>query len=78
MSLQRIQDGVCCPIAPSEFVAWENISGNIVHPFEFTFLRAMDAAYVKETNIELKAYNERQKAAQDAAIKAAKSKRGKR
>lgn len=58
-SLQRVIDGVCRPIPPSEFVAWQSMSRNIVNHVEYDILRKMDKAYCDEMNIELKNYNER-------------------
>jgi hypothetical protein len=57
----RIRDGVCAPIPPSEFVAWAQITGNIVTIREFEILSKMERAYCDETNLEIAAYRERQK-----------------
>lgn len=59
-SIRRVRDGVCEPFPPSEFVAWRDASGNIVYPFEYAILRAMDGAYCAETNKELADYRARQ------------------
>lgn len=73
-SLWRIRDGICTPIPPSEFMAWKEATGEIVHPFEYAILRAMDAAFCAETNKELADYRVRQIEAQKAEIEAARPK----
>lgn len=69
--LKRIFDGVCAPIPWSEFLCWAQVTQSIVYADEYAILRAMDAAFCDETNIELQAYQERlkdqrEKAWQDA------------
>lgn len=59
--LTRQGDGVCFPIPPTEFVAWVQATKQIVYPWEYAILGAMDLAYVAEMNIELSAYGERQR-----------------
>jgi hypothetical protein len=59
--LRRVRDGVCEPIPPSEYEAWQRITGNIVYRHEYAILWAMDAAYCDEMNTELAAYQERLK-----------------
>ncbi|RUW55616.1 hypothetical protein EOA32_00945 [Mesorhizobium sp. M1A.F.Ca.ET.072.01.1.1] len=79
---QRIKDGVCVPIPPSEYIAWRAVTGEVLEHWEFDILRAMDAKYCAEMNIELEAYRERQREKQkveaDRAAQAAKKgRRGK-
>lgn len=57
--LKRIHDGVCCPIPPSEFVAWTVCTETIILPSEYAILRDMDLTFCEETNKELQAYRER-------------------
>jgi len=57
--LRRVRDGVCEPIPPSEFEAWQRLTGNIVYRHEYAILAAMDAAYCDEMNKELADYQER-------------------
>lgn len=77
-SLRRVRDGVCEPIPPSEFLAWKAATRNIVYPGEYDILRAMDAAFCAEMNQELRDFEERRKAKQEADIEAAKNKGGRR
>jgi hypothetical protein len=69
----RIKDGVCVPIPPSEYIAWREVSGEELEPWEFSILRAMDTTYCAEMNIELEAFrdreHERQKQEADTATK---------
>lgn len=78
LSLQRVSDGRCDPIPPSEILAWSTLTETILNPVEVSLLRAIDQAYCKEQNIELKAYRERREAEQKAAMELAKNKRGRR
>lgn len=75
-SVRRVREGVCEPLPPSEFVAWSITTGNVIHPWEYAILRAMDRIYCRETNLELIDYQERQKEAMAADASAAKKKRG--
>lgn len=59
--MQRIRDGVCEPIPPSEFMAWKAATGNIVYSAEYAVLCGMDAAYCSEMNKELADLRTRQK-----------------
>lgn len=61
--LVRTRDGVCCPIPPSEFLAWREATGNIVYPSEYAILAAVDDAYCDEMGKELEAMRIRQKEA---------------
>lgn len=58
--LRRVRDGACEPIAPTEFLAWREITGSIVYPAEYDILGSMDLAFVDEMNKELSAYRERE------------------
>lgn len=51
----RVRDGVCDPIPPSEWLAWRNLTGEIVHSWEQEALFAMDIAFCDEMNKELEA-----------------------
>lgn len=48
----RVRDGVCLPIPPSEWLAWRDLTGNIVYSWEFDILHSMDVAFCDETNKE--------------------------
>lgn len=43
--ISRINDGVCARIPPSEWDAWQRLTGELVYPEEFAILAAMDRAY---------------------------------
>lgn len=51
----RIRDGVCYLISPSEWMAWRDITRNLVYPWEFDILAAMDRAYARAVNEEIEA-----------------------
>lgn len=51
----RIRDGVCHPIPPSEWLAWQTLTGEIVYSWEHDILAAMDVAFCEEMNKELEA-----------------------
>ena len=51
----RIRDGVCSPIPPSEWLAWQTLTAEIVYPWEHGILGAMDIAFCVEMNKELEA-----------------------
>lgn len=51
--VRRVVEGVCGPIPPSEFLAWATLTDNIVYPWEYGILTAMDVAFCDETNKEL-------------------------
>jgi len=55
----RVSDGVCAPIPWTEFLAWANVTGNVVFPSEYVILRAMDATFCEETNKEFENYRAR-------------------
>lgn len=60
--LRRVDDGVCFPIAWSEFNVWAIVTSTEVTSDEFDILRAMDTAFCDEMNKELQAYQERMRA----------------
>ena len=62
---RRVHDGVCGPIQPTEIQAWIGLTRKIVYPVEYGMLAEMDDAFCRETNLELAAYRERQKAEAD-------------
>ena len=43
--ISRIVDGICKRIPPSEWLAWQSLTGTIVYPWEFDILAAMDRVY---------------------------------
>jgi len=49
----RVNDGVCSPIKPSEFLDWATLTGELVRTHEFLILHEMDLAFCEETNKEL-------------------------
>ena len=59
--LLRVQDGVCAPIPPSEFKAWLGLTGEIVYPWEYDILCAMDVAFCDQSNKELTDKHERER-----------------
>lgn len=71
--LRRVLEGVCSPIPPSEWLAWQRLTGDVVYPWEYGILAAMDIAFCDELNTELEA---RRSAQQDEADQ--KAKQGKR
>lgn len=68
-SLRRVRDSFCEPIPPSEYVAWQTLTKAVVYPWEYEIIRAMDGHYCDAMNQELRAYQERQKAAMEEAAK---------
>lgn len=46
-------DGVCLKIPPSEWLAWQSITGHVVYSVEFDILAAMDHAYCAAVNEEI-------------------------
>lgn len=50
-----ISDGFYRHIPPSEYLAWQQITGNIVYSWEYDILFAMDAVYCEEMNKEIRA-----------------------
>lgn len=55
----RIRDGVCFPVPPSEILAWQTLTQNLVSASEYAIVRAMDVAFCDEMNKELKDYRDR-------------------
>ena len=53
--ITRISDGVCERIPPSEWKAWAELTGNIVYPWEFDILAAMDRVYSDAVTAEIAA-----------------------
>ncbi len=53
--ISRIDDGVCKMIPPSEWLAWAQLTGNIVYSWEYDILAAMDSAYCAGVNGEIAA-----------------------
>ena len=51
--IDRNGDGYCRPIAPGDYKAWLELSGEIVEPADYDILRAMDKAYVAQMNVEI-------------------------
>lgn len=49
----RVQDGVCRPIPPSEWIAWTALTGDVVYRWEFAILAGMDTAYCNALTNEL-------------------------
>ena len=49
----RVVDWVCNPIPPSEWIAWQTLTGEIVYSWEHRILGAMDVAFCDEMNKEL-------------------------
>jgi len=73
--LRRVQDGVCLPVPPSEFLAWCTATGTIIYAVEYDILCGMDEAFCTEMNSELQDYRVRQQEQQKAELAAAKSRR---
>ena len=72
--MRRVADGVCFPIPWSEYLAWAEVTQNIVHAAEYSVLRSVDVAFCEEMNKELQAYQERQRDKQRAEVEAARNK----
>lgn len=51
--VDRNGDGFCKPIRPGDYLAWQELSREIVEPADYDILRAMDVAYVSEMNKEI-------------------------
>lgn len=54
--LRRVSDGAVNPIPWSEFLAWAQVTGQIVRPSEYAILREMDAAFCAMTGQEIQDY----------------------
>lgn len=48
--LQRVRDGVCSPVPPSELLAWSTLTGTSFDPLEYAIVSRIDAAYCQEVN----------------------------
>ena len=57
--MQRVMEGICRPIPPSEWFAWSHLTGNVVNQVEYDILVAMDREFCDETNKELRALDAR-------------------
>ena len=73
--MRRARDGDAEPIRPETFAAHFGLSGTVVYPVEYAILRAMDRAYCAELASELKDYQARRAAEQEATANA-KPKKG--
>ena len=49
----NVSDGFYKPIPPSEYLAWQQLTENIVYPWEYDIMFAMDAVYCDEMNKEI-------------------------
>lgn len=56
--VSRDVDGAYRLIPPSEWLAWRDITRELVHPGEFAILAAMDRAYSSAVNVEIEAGRE--------------------
>lgn len=72
-SLRRVNDGVCFPIPWTEYIAWAQVTRQIVNSEEYAILRSIDVDFCDEMNKELEAYRERENERQRAAILAAQA-----
>lgn len=50
----RIVDGACHKVPPSEWLAWQSLTGHVVYSWEFAILAAMDHAYCAAVNEEIR------------------------
>jgi len=73
--VSRVRDGHCCPLPPSEILAWVQLTGNIVYPSEYAILVAMDAEYCSEVNKEFAAVRGKQEEEQARQIEKSRGKR---
>lgn len=51
----NVFDGLYRPIPPSEYLAWQQITGKIVYSWEYDILFSMDSTYCDEMNKEIQA-----------------------
>lgn len=58
-SINRISDGVCQKITPSELKAYLELADERLTPTEFDIFRAMDLEYCTEMQLEINARNEK-------------------
>lgn len=56
--ISRDVEGIYRLIPPSEWLAWRDITRDLVHPWEFAILAAMDRAYTGAVNVEIEAGRE--------------------
>ena len=52
--ISRVEDS-CRRIPPSEWLAWQQMTGDIVYPWEYDILAAMDRAYCDSVDGEIAA-----------------------
>jgi len=57
---RRIQEGVCSPLEPGQFLDWQKLTKSVVFPWEYDILHKMDEAYCSEMNKELEDFRVRQ------------------
>lgn len=67
--VSRIRDGVCYLIPLSEMLSWAKISRNIVYSWEYDILMEMDAAFCRETNLELQSKREKEEEERQKKLK---------
>lgn len=53
--VSRIKDGICYLIPLQDYLAWAEITDNIVYSWEYDILMQMDEFFCLETNLELEA-----------------------
>lgn len=63
-------DGLHHPIPPSEYLAWQTITRNIVYSWEYDILFSMDNVYCDEMNKEVQSRRtvQQDRAAQEAKL----------
>ena len=53
--ITRVDDGVCRLIPPTEWLAWQQLHGDLVYAWEYAILANMDRAYCGAVNVEIAA-----------------------
>ena len=71
-SVYRIHDGSYHLIPPSEYLAWIQLTDNIVYPYEYDILVEMDIAFCEELNKELESNRNKREEQQQRDIDAAR------
>lgn len=56
--IRRVVEGVCVPITPTDWLGWQQITGNEIRPAEHRILGLMDIAFCEEMNKELEGRRE--------------------
>lgn len=74
-SVTRISEGSCKRIPPSEYLAWVELTGNIVYPWEYDIMVAMDNAFCDETNKEFQNLRSKQEEEQARQVEEARKRR---